>query len=635
MDAHRSQKEPEFAPQLEDEDSIASRVSMPTLAATIVVCAVLYVGKDLFLPMAIGMLFAFILSPLVTVLRKWTGLGDTAAVITTALAASVSVIAFLGVVTYQLTLIGTNLPTYQGNVLAKIDGLLTTGNDNEVVARMRDMFDKISARLEDAQESAASPPGPSGNEKVMEVAVVERTTFRTIIQSVIMPVVGPVAVFGLIWVIVIFALLERGALRDKMVQLTGGTNIVASSRLLAEAGGRVSQYLLAQLLVNVIYAVPIGIGLWVIGVPNAMFFSLVTLVMRFVPFIGSALSALLPLLMAFAVSPDWSLVLWTGALFLAVELITSNVIEPWFYGQRTGLSSLSIIVAAMFWTWLWGPMGLIMATPLTVCLVVLGNHLPSMRVFSVLLGDKPALEPAKQLYDRLLLGNAFASVDNAAASSSSAYLSEYYDQAAIPALALAQADLSAGLLTEAQAIRIAHGAERLVAEMEAVVEEELAQAAQSPASLDPAGDDVEANAGPDEVLSNGVLDGLGHRILVLGARTGLEDAAAEFIAQAMRAEGAEAIALPHRAVRPSDPSKKPATAIVAAVLSGMEARVLDIRIRQIRRANPSVPVFVSLWGRDDGQMRQTSDAKTAVVRGMGPLLSQIFALDAPQTTSAT
>ena len=160
-----------------------------------------------------------------------------------------------------------------------------------------------------------------------------------------------------------------------------------------------------QLVVNVTYAIPIGIGLWVIGVPNAPLWGLMALVLRFVPFIGTVISSIFPLALAIAVDPGWSMLLWTAALFVVVELLTNNVIEPWLYGSRTGLSPLAIIVAAVLWTWLWGPVGLLLSTPLTVCLVVLGKHVPRFEFLDVMFGNKPVLEPHQQLYQRLLAGD--------------------------------------------------------------------------------------------------------------------------------------------------------------------------------------------------------------------------------------
>lgn len=559
---------------VEDGHSI---VSLTTLATITVVCGILYVAKDLFLPLALGMLFAFILSPLVTRLRS-LGMRDMPAVILTVMAAAVLMATFVLIFAYQISQIGMNLPQYQGNVLTKVDTLLDAGTDNKVVAHLQGMVDNISKRLE-TQTTKAGADDPT-----MKVEVVEQAGIKGWLNDVILPVMAPVGTFFLIFVVVVFALLERAALRDRLVQLIGGSNILATSRLLADAGARVSTYLLAQLLVNIIYAVPIWLGLWMIGVPNALFFGLVTLVMRFVPYIGSAISAILPLLMAFAVSPDWSLVLWTGALFLVVELVTSNIIEPWFYGQRTGVSPLAVIVSAMFWTWLWGPMGLIIATPLTVCLVVIGTHVPSLRLFPIMFGDKPVLADSARLYDRLLAGRSFEFTEAAATSTAKSYLAAYYDKTAIPALALAQADHEAGLLSDYQAHRIASAAWTLTEELETVIEDELALAAGGPA------EDADSS-----LVANGVLDGLGRKFAVMGVATRLDGAAAQMVSQALRAEGAEALFLPTRAALPRTLGAFKPETLILVTLDPVQAATVDLQIRQLRRRLPGVRIGLAQW----------------------------------------
>ncbi|WP_374644911.1 AI-2E family transporter [Tabrizicola sp.] len=590
-----------------------SVASLRTLATITVVCAILYVAKDLFLPLALGMLIAFILTPVVNALRHH-GLRDTVAVVLTVLSAATLVGAFVLILAFQISQIGSNLPQYQGNVLTKIDSLLDAGKDSRIISHLQGLVGRISDRL--AAESAAT------GDAAMKVEVVEHTGLKDWLTGVILPAMTPVGIFGLIFVVAIFALLERGALRDRLVQLIGGTNILATSRLLAEAGARVSTYLFAQLVVNVIYAVPIWFGLWLIGVPNALFFGLVTLVMRFVPYIGSAISAILPLLMAFAVSPDWSLVLWTGALFLVVEFTTSNLIEPWFYGQRTGLSPLAVIVSAMFWTWLWGPVGLIMATPLTVCLVVVGHHVPSLRLFPIMLGDQPVLAESARLYDRLLAGHSFAFTEAATASTAQNYLADYYDRSAIPALALAQADHEAGLLSDYQTNRIAHSAWSLTEDLEAVVEDELASATKTPAEG--------AEAAP--LVSNGVLDGLGRRIAVMGARTGLDDAAAQMLSQALRAEGAESRAVPHRSLMPRALGDLDPQTLVLVSLDASLPRSVDFQLRQLRRRLPGIRIGLALWPPEDGPLPEPASADF-VARGMEAVLSAAFDLPSPTETA--
>ncbi len=589
-------------------DTGHSVVSLTTLATIAFVCGILYFAQDLFLPLALGMLFAFILTPVVNWLRA-RGLRDTPAVVITVIAAGALVAAFVLILAYQISQIGMNLPKYQGNVLSKVDTILDAGADSRMISHLQGMVERISERI--SAEPAETDP-------TMKVELVEQTDMMEWLTQVILPALAPIGIFGLIFVVVIFALLERATLRDRLVQLIGGANILATSRLLAEAGARVSTYLLAQLLVNVIYAIPIWLGLWLIGVPNALFFGLVTLVMRFVPYIGSAISAVLPLLMAFAVSPDWSLVLWTAALFLVVEFTTSNIIEPWFYGQRTGVSPLAVIVSAMFWTWLWGPMGLIIATPLTVCLVVIGHHVPSLRLFPIMFGDQPVLSDSARLYDRLLAGRTFEFTEAATSSTAKRYLADYYDTTAIPALALAQADHAAGLLSDLQTHRIATAAWTLTDELETVVEEELTLATEGP--------EPEATAEANTLVSNGVLDGIGRRVAVMGALTRLDGAAAQMVSQALRAEGAEVLALPPRAPLPRSLADFKPDTLLLVTLDVTHRGAVDLLLRNMRRRVPGAKLGLAQWtsqSEADAAPPKKGAADFAVA-GMEQLFSQAF-----------
>ena len=193
-------------------------------------------------------------------------------------------------------------------------------------------------------------------------------------------------------------------LRDRMIRLFGLGDVHRATSAISDAAKRIGRYLLMQLVVNILYGLPIGIGLFLIGVPNALLWALLATVLRFIPYLGPVLAAMFPIALSFAVDAGWTTPLLTVALFIAVELVTNNVLEPWLYGSSTGLSPLAIIVAAVFWTTLWGPVGLLLATPLTVCLVVLGRHVPQLQFLEVLLGDQPVLEPEVKFYQRLLAG---------------------------------------------------------------------------------------------------------------------------------------------------------------------------------------------------------------------------------------
>src|SRR5690606_29386034 len=192
---------------------------------------------------------------------------------------------------------------------------------------------------------------------------------------------------------VIFMLIQREDLRDRFIGLLGTRRLNVTTQALDDAGSRISRYLLMQLLINVTYGVPVGIGLHFIGVPNALLWGVLATVLRFVPYLGPLIGMSLPLILAFAVDPGWQMVLMAAGLFLVLELVSNNIVEPWLYGSSTGISSVAIMVAAIFWTWLWGPIGLLLSTPLTVCIAVAGRYVPQLSFLSMLLGSEPALEP--------------------------------------------------------------------------------------------------------------------------------------------------------------------------------------------------------------------------------------------------
>ena len=235
--------------------------------------------------------------------------------------------------------------TFQKNILIKLDGLQSAGAGNGLLTRAMNMVRAINNEIGAALPATGTPPA-----KPMPVEVVENVSAVGVLQNLVLPIISPVATSALVVVLVIFMLLEREALRDRFIRLVGTNDLHRTTQMLGDAGSRVANYLLLQLLVNTIYAIPIGLGLWLIGVPNAALWGVLTLILRFIPFIGSSLAAAFPLFLAFAVSPDWSAVIWTGALYAAVEMVTVNAIEPWLYGSRTGISSLAVIIAALFWT---------------------------------------------------------------------------------------------------------------------------------------------------------------------------------------------------------------------------------------------------------------------------------------------
>ena len=567
-----------LAPVPDDEAPQARRITLPRLATIVGVAAVLHLGQEVFLPLAIAMLLTFALSPAVSAFRK-RGAPLTASVLVVAFLAFSAIAAFSLVVAGQLSGLARDLPSFQQNILTKLDGLQEQGGENGLMGRLTDMASTINDEIATAlpAEGEGAAPTPSGP---MQVEVVERQSPLDMLINLVGPIISPIATAGLVVVLVIFMLLEREELRDRFIRLIGSNDLHRSTQVLEDAGSRVANYLLIQLLVNVIYALPIGIGLWLIGVPNALLWGMLTLVLRFVPYIGSVLSAAFPLFLAFAVSPDWDALLWTAGLFLVVELAISNIIEPWLYGSRTGVSPLAIIVSAIFWTWIWGPLGLVLSTPLTVCLVVLGRHIPQFELFDILFGDEPVLAPHARLYQRWLAGDAIESTFRAEEALEEEWLSDYYAQTALPALMLAQADWSRGVLTTPQEERLAGTAMAMVADLQTVVEDERAE--------EP----------PPEAP---------RRVLCIGGRSGLDDVAAAMLAQVLASEGAQTRSLTVRDLAPARMAALDLAQVDTVVLSFLDpspARASLLHLRRLKRAHPGLRVGVVIWDMPDALLTE-------------------------------
>ena len=542
----------------------ASRITLPGMFAVVGAAILLKLAQDVFLPLAIAMLITFALSPLVTVLRRF-GLSMLLSVLLVSAFAFAAIALFSLVVFGQLGELALNLPTFQRNILTKLTTLQTAGSGNGLLSNALNMMRAINTEI-----GAALPGAPPP----MPVEVVQNVSAAGLLQSLILPVISPVATSGLVVVLVIFMLMERETLRDRFIRLVGSNDLYRTTQMLGEAGTRVASYLLTQLLVNSIYALPIGIGLWLIGVPNPVLWGVLTLILRFVPFIGSALAAAFPLFLAFAVSPDWSAVIWTAALFIAVEMITSNAIEPWLYGSRTGLSSLAIIIAALFWTYIWGAPGLVLATPLTVCLVVLGRHIPQFAFFDILLGDAPALAPYQQLYQRLLTGNRVEAVFHAEERLVDQDLTEFYQQTALPALMLAQDDRDRGVLTADQESHLASTALHLVTELSGLLH--------------------------DDPVEPKLLDAV--TVTCIGGRWAIDDVSAIMLAHSLDLAGATTTALSFADLAPSRfaqiaPSLQ--TVVILCFLDPTPSRASLLHIRRIKRLSPQTRVGVVIWDNVD------------------------------------
>ncbi len=566
------------------------RPFVPTAVTMAGVVAILYLGRDVFLPLAIAFLLTFALAPIVSALRK-RSIPKVPAVVVTVTLAFLAIGLFSFVVATQVSTLGQNIPAYQANILEKVRTLREAGANGGIVERLSNAVERVGAELQ-RETRVPEQAGPQEPERQpLPVEIVSRQNPVEMLKNVVVPLATPFATAGLIVVVVIFMLLEREDLRDRFIRLVGYSDLHRTTEALQDAGKRVGRYLLMQLVVNTTYAIPITIGLWLIGIPNALLWGLLALVLRFVPYIGPAIAMLLPLLLALAVAPGWSMLLWTAGIFLVMELISNNIMEPWLYGSRTGLSSLAIIVAAIFWTWLWGPLGLVISTPLTVCLVVLGRHVPQFAFLDVMLGNEPVLEPHARLYQRLLAGDPDEATDNAEEFLEERYLVDYYDHIGIPALLIGESDRQRGVMTDEQRRKLASSALALVENLEEVAQEEEEEEEDAAA---------EAAKGPPPSGEKGIEtpdlpDGEGRSLLCLGGRGELDDAAAAMLAQVLEVQGAEVAAASHAALE--------SRAVPALSLDGLDTVIVAFlntaslaharhAVRRLKRAKPGLRVGI-------------------------------------------
>jgi predicted PurR-regulated permease PerM len=349
-------------------------VGMWNVLLTAFVIATLYFARDLLIPLALAALLTFLLAPLVRRLERWMGrIGAVLLVVATIF----SMIGMAGwVLTRQLVDLATRLPDYKVNIETKIHSfqLPSGGAFKRLSETVEELKKDLSGSDAPTVSQASGKPTtavavPARASPTLPVQVVETSKANPLqlLQVIISPLLGPLGTIGLVILLVIFMLLKREDLRSRLIRLIGQGRISDTTRALDDAGRRVSRYLLMQLLVNVTYGIAVAIGISFLGVPNAILWGAFATLLRFIPYIGPWIAAAFPIILSLAVSPSWMTPLLTLGLFVVLELISSNVAEPWLYGSSTGVSSFALIVAAVFWTWLWGPIGLLLATPLTVC----------------------------------------------------------------------------------------------------------------------------------------------------------------------------------------------------------------------------------------------------------------------------
>jgi predicted PurR-regulated permease PerM len=591
-----------------------------TAVIAVIIIGTLYFGREVFVPIALAILLSFVLAPLVQLLQRWyvpRGL----AVIAVALFAFTSIFALGGVIATQVTQLAGDLPRYQYTMREKIQSLRGTAAPSGTLERAADVLHDLGKELNKPKEKAAGSEAPlptaAPGQEARPIPVEVRQPPPTALESIaalISPLLHPLTTTGIIAIFVIFILLQREDLRNRFIKLAGSHDLQKTTAALDDAATRLSRLFLIQLAVNAAFGIVIGVGLWIIGVPSPVLWGILAAILRFVPYIGAIISAVFPLTLAAAVDPGWSMLLWTGALFLVVEPVVGHVIEPLLYGHSTGLSPVAVVASATFWTALWGPVGLVLATPLTVCLVVLGRHVERLEFLDVMFGDRPALSPPEIFYQRMLAGDPAEAVDKAEEFLKERPLSTYYDEVALPGLMLAQTDVARGTLDRVQAEKIKAAVFEVVDDL---VDRDDGKPPQKTTHDPEAAAAVETvdNAPPElPVLKKEELAPEWQAdtpVLCVAGRGPLDESAAAMLAQLLQKHGLGARVEGADAVATSNILRLETSGLAMVCLSYLDTSSpahMRYTIRRMRRRLPKAQVLLGCWrtGADAATLLETT-----------------------------
>jgi len=428
------------------DDTASPRREATGILASVALLALLYFGREVLVPVVLALFLGALMSPWVRFCLK-LGLGHGFSVLLVVLATLAIAFGMALVLGSQATHLARSLPQYQSTIHAKMQTLrgLTLDRFESVQGELGRVIEPAAEPsvqgLAVATASTVSPamPNAGGSPAISGTSL-------TVLSRLLTAAWVPLQTGGIVLVVLAFVLLEQESLRDRFIRLAGGADLRATTMAINDAAERLSRFFISTFSVNTGVGVAIGIGLWLIGLPNALLWGALASIFRFVPYVGVWLVAGVTMLFAAAVGPDWSLVAMTAILFAVVELVVSQVIEPLLYGHTTGLSPLAVVVSAIFWSWLWGPVGLVMSTPLTLCLVAAGRHVKALDLLTILLGDAPALTLPQRLYQRALSGDAQEILDDARRYLKSRTFASYCDAIVLPALQFGRMDLEGGVV---------------------------------------------------------------------------------------------------------------------------------------------------------------------------------------------
>jgi predicted PurR-regulated permease PerM len=602
--------------------SDARTATLQGLLIGAIVIAGLYFGREVLLPLALAILLSFVLTPPLLMLRR-IKLPRVVAVGIVVGAAFAIILALGWLISREVTQLASDLPSYQYTISEKIKSLREGMPRSATLERAGDVLSELQKELATPEVEPAKPTvgadaeRPDNKPMQVEIREHEPSGFE-LYQRIAGTVLPPLATAGIVLLFVVFILHQREDLRDRLIRLFGGSDLQRATATLNDAAARLSRYFLSMTAINFSFGALITLALWLIGIPSPIVWGVLAGLMRFVPFIGPYIAAAFPVLLAAAVDPGWSTVLFTAALFLVTEVTMGQVVEPLVFGRGTGITPVAVIISTVFWTWLWGPLGLLLAMPITVGLAVLGRHVEGLEFFEILLGDEPALTPEESFYQRTLSGDAAEATYEAELCLNEQSLESCLDRVALSALKLAEHDARRGLLDEAQAAKIADTVKEMLANLAdfeprrwffalrpkpATGEE--AQGGLATLTAAEAGEEDETLTLPvvksDELALGWEVD---EPILCVGGRSALDEAAAAILGEVLKKRGLGAKALGSETISAAHIASLARSEAKLICLSylGLGASPAHVRylVRRLRRILPQgTAVLVCYWSDED------------------------------------
>jgi predicted PurR-regulated permease PerM len=574
--------------------------------ATLIVNA-LYFGREILVPVALAVLFSFVLAPFVIRLQSWR-VPKTLAVLVAVFIGFAIIFSLGGLMVSQATRLADDLPGYQKTLGEKIQGLRgVAASGSGTLERASKVLKELNTELQNPSMGSPATDGlrrqPLDRPIPVEVRQPDPGTLTTLV-AIIQPLIQPLTTTGIVVIFVIFILLQRQDLRNRFIRLAGSSDMQRTTAALDDAGERLSRLFLNQSIVNALFGLIIGVGLQIIGVPSAPLWGLIAMILRFVPYVGSPISAVFPLILAAAVGSGWQMLLMTAALFGVLQLFAGQVVEPFVYGRSSGLSPIAIILSASFWTWLWGPIGLVLATPLTVCLVVLGRHVERLQFIDVLLGNQPALTPPQLVYQRMLAGDPIEASQQARSYLEDASLEDYYDTILLSGLRLADVDARLGRLDDERLDRVVATVTEVVDDLETHEDRQIVADAET--------DDRSALARLETIEDSEVVSVVSDRwkapraVLCIPGSSRLDEAAALVLAQMLRrrglgadAEKADALSMSKFfALDLSDSSL-----FCICYVDNPSSAKIHYAVRRLRKKSSGAPIMVALLGTDPSTVK--------------------------------